>query len=127
MSEYKRANSFGTGYLDTDSCYKMKIENKTKKRFFEVAGDEKAMSAFSQIPNEPVVYRYDRERGMVGADGKDYFFIELTTPEGDKMSKTCSYNDYMSILKTYGIVTEGKWKEWGKSKSGGVIQVPVQE
>ncbi len=128
MSEYKRANAFGTGYLDTDKMYKVKFENKTKKRFFEVAGDGKALEAFNKIPNEPVAYCYDREsKLMSGKDGKDYFIIEITTPENDRMMKTTDHTTYMKIINEYHIVNEGKWKEWGKNKSGNPIQVKVKD
>ncbi len=112
-SEYQRANAFGTGYLDTDKMFTMKIENKTKKRHFEVAGDSKAEKAFGELGKELVSYHYDSTKKVtIGKDGKDYFVVELTTPEKDKMMKVVSYDKYFEMIKKYHIVTEGKWKEW---------------
>ena len=127
MSEYQRANSFGTGYLDTDGMFTMRIENKTKKRHFEIAGDVKAEKAFGELGTELVSYHYNNDiKATIGKDGKDYFIVELTTPEKDKMMKIISYKQYFDMIKKYHIVSEGKWKEW-KQVDGKPRAVRVQE
>ncbi len=126
MSEYKRANAFGTGYLDTNKLFKVKLENKSKKRFFEIAGDEKAMVAFNKLKSTS--YRWDKDNSqMIGKDGKDYFAVEITSPEGDRMITTCDYEAYVNLLRDNGISTEGRWKEWGKTKDGNPKQVKVKD
>ena len=119
MSEYQRANSFGTGYLEMDSVFVMKIENKSKKQFFEVAGDDKALKAFGELGNDLVSYHYDNsEKKTIGIDGKDYFIIELTSPptktnpNKEKMMKIVDFKTYMKLISKYHLVSEGKWKEW---------------
>ena len=70
MSEYQRANSFGTGYLEMDSVFVMRITNKTEKKFFEVAGDEKCLKAFGELGTELVSYHYDSNmKKTVGVEG----------------------------------------------------------
>ena len=65
---------------------------------------------------------------MVDAtNDKDYFEVEIKDPDGVKMLKTCTHEDYLKICKKYGIVSEGRWKEWGKGKAGNPVQIPVQE
>ena len=128
MSEYKRANAFGNGYLDTDDLFKVKIENKTKKRHAEIAGDDNALKAFGEIPENPIAYKYDSEsKTMKGLDGKDYYTVEITDPEGRRMIKTCDYKSYMKIIQTYNVVLEGKWKEWKKDSNGGIKAVRISE
>ena len=128
MSEFKRANSFGTGYLDMEELYKVKFENKSRKRFFEVAGDVKALEAFDSISKDGISYHYDKEKqSTIGKDGQDYFEVEITTPEGDKMLKTCSKETYLKILRKYGVSSDGRWKEWGKKKDGSISQVKVKD
>tara|TARA_R110000751_G_scaffold269778_1_gene369486 strand:- start:252 stop:653 length:402 start_codon:yes stop_codon:yes gene_type:complete len=133
MSEFQRANSFGTGYLDTNSVFTMKIENKSKKRHFEVAGDDKCLKAFGELGNELTSYHYDNtQKCACGSDGKDYFVIELTSPETtthpykEKMMKIVDYKTYMKLITKYHIVSEGKWKEW-KQVNGKPKAVRVQE
>ena len=126
MSEYKRANSFGTDYIDMEEVYKMTITNKTKKRFFEVAGDSKVITAFGKIPEKTISYKYQKETKTTVCEGKDYFTIEIETPEHDKMMKLCDYKSYMKLIKEYSIVSEGKWKEW-QQVNGKPRAVRIQE
>ncbi len=126
MSEYKRANAFGTGYLDTSDVFRVTFKNETQKIQFQVAGDEKALEAFNEIPNEPSPYHYVKDKGNVGVDEKDHFVVEIQDPDRINMQKTCSYETYMKIINKYNIVSEGKWKEWGKTKTGAPKLIPVQ-
>ena len=119
-------NSFGTGYLDMEDLYKMTISNKTKKRFFEVAGDVKALQAFGKIPEKVITYKYSKESKLVQSDGQDYFTVEIETPDRDRMFKVCDYVAYMKLIKEFHIVSEGKWKEW-KQVNGKPRAVRVQE
>ena len=132
MSEYQRANSFGTGYLEMDSVFTMRIENKTKKQFFEVAGDEKCLKAFGDLGTDLISYHYDNSsKTTVGADGNDYFVVEITTPvtptnpNKEKMMKVIDYKTYMKLITKNHLVSEGKWKEW-KQINGSPRAVRVQ-
>ena len=132
MSEYQRANSFGTGYLEMDSVFTMKIENKTRKQHFEVAGDDKCLKAFGELGNDLVSWHYDNEKKIqVGSDGNDYFIVTITTPttptnpHKESMMKVIDYKTYMKLITKYHLVSEGKWKEW-KQVNGSPKAIRVQ-
>ena len=119
MSEFKRANAFGTGYIDTDKVFKIKFENMGTKQHFEIAGDENAEKAFNAIPMELVGFKWNKEqKKTLGADGKDYFEITITSPDGMKLQKLATHDNYMKLINEYHIVSEGKWKTWGKTADG---------